>query len=322
MDLKDLRYIRELANHAHFGRAAEALGLTQPALTRRVQAVEAELKVPLFDRHAKGVHLTEFGKLVVERAEELLRSVENLKVEIAGQRNLDVGQVSLGAGPVVAQTIVGEAIGQLIKRHPGIQVSAYVGSVDELTAWLRSGKTDLLMSDVSALTEADDIEIISQLQHVGYFFCRPGHPLLEERVPSIDRILSYPFATVHLTVAIISRFQQALGSRRYAPVLECDSYPILKTVVASSDAVSIASRYAIFDELRSGRLVEVPTAQPAAVTTLGVARMAKRTPSPATQALARELTDRAREVLEWSAKAKPGVSKGRSALRGKRGGTA
>src|SRR5262245_42483589 len=133
MDVRDLRYIRELAAHGNFGRAAEALDLTQPALTRRVQAVEAELHVQLFNRHSKGVDLTEYGKIVVERAEELLRGVQNVKVEIDRLRGLDVGTVSLGAGPVVAQTrIVGEGIAQLIKKSPGIQVSAYVGGPDEL----------------------------------------------------------------------------------------------------------------------------------------------------------------------------------------------
>lgn len=310
MDVRDLRYVSALAEHRNFGRAADALGLTQPALTRRVQAVEAELEVRLFDRHARGVDLTPFGKLVVERAEELLRNVENIKLEVDRMRGLDVGHVSLGAGPVVAQAIVGEAIGELIKRRPGIQVSVYVGSVDELGAWLRSGKTELLMSDVTALANDGDIEIASRFEHLGYFFCRPGHPLLKQRMPSFEEILSYPLATVHLPAGIITRFQEALGTRRFAPVLECDSYPILKTLVASSDAVSIASRYALFEELRSGRLVEIPTEEPAAVTTLGVARLAGRTPSPAAQALAEVLSERAGKVLEWSAKA--GVRAARS----------
>ncbi len=303
MDIRDLQCIRELAQHGNFGRASESLGLTQPALTRRVQALEGELGVSLFDRNPKGVKLTPFGEVVVQRAAELLRGVANVKVELDRLRGLEFGHVSLGAGPVVAQTIVGEAIGELIKRRPGIRVSAYVGSVDELAAWLRSGKTELLISDVTALAKDNDVEIVSRFEHVGYFFCRPGHPLLKQRTPSFRQILSYPIATVHLPPAIVARLEELRGDP-CVPAVECDSYPVLKTVVASSDAVSIASRYAIFEELRSGRLVELRTEEPAAVTALGVARL-KRVPSPAAEELAKELSERARKVLEWSAKASP-----------------
>src|SRR5262245_52089067 len=105
MDVRDLRYIRELAAHGNFGRAAEALELTQPALTRRVQAVEKELQVSLFNRHSKGVTLTDFGKLVVERADELLQGVDGIKIEVDHMRGLHKGIVNLGAGPVVAQIV-------------------------------------------------------------------------------------------------------------------------------------------------------------------------------------------------------------------------
>lgn len=318
MDVRDLRYVRALAQHRNFGRAADALGLTQPALTRRVQAVETELEVRLFDRHPKGVDLTPYGKLVVEHADALLRGVEDIKVEVDRMRGLDAGRVTLGAGPVVAQTIVGEAIGRLVRRHPRIRVSVYVGGFDELPVWLRTERTELLLADVTPLMDDGDIEIISRFEHVGYFFCRPGHPILEHKSPSVKEILSYPFATAHLPLAIFAKFQQALGGQRFSPVVECDSYPVVKNVVAESDAISVASRYAIFDELRSGRLIEIPTKGPAAVTSLGVARLANRLPSPAAVALAQELSKSAQEVLRWSAKAGKGARRRNANARGGR----
>lgn len=303
MDVRDLRYLRALAEHRNFGRAADALGLTQPALTRRVQAVETELEVRLFDRRPKGVELTPFGKLVIERAGDILRGLQNIKTEIDRMVGLDVGAVTLGTGPVVAQTIVGEAVGRLIRAHPQIRVSVFVGGPDELSTWLRDERTDLMIADVTPFGSEPDIEIVSQFEHFGYFFCRPGHPILKSKSPSVQEILSYPFATAHLPGAIFRQFQLALGSDRFSPAVQCDSYPVLKNVVAESDAIGVASRYAIIDELRLGRLTEVPTRGPAVVTALGVARLANREASPAAQALAEELSKSVREVLNWSAKA-------------------
>lgn len=299
MDVRDLRYVRALAEHGNFSRAADALGLTQPALTRRVQALEAELDVRLFDRHAKGVALTPFGTLVVDRAGELLHGVEGIKLELDRMRGLDVGCVNLGAGPVVAQ-IVGEAVGRLLCSHPQLRITVSVDNVNELTTSLRSGKTDMFIGNVSMIAGEKDLEVVSSFEHSGYFFCRPGHPLLKRRSPTLEEVFAYPFVSAHLPHEIAQVFEEALGNRRLEIAVECDNYPVLKKIVASSDAISLASRYAIIDELRSGELVEVPTANPAVVSYFGVVRLANRLPSPAAQALAAELAESGRKVMHWS----------------------
>lgn len=299
MDVRDLRYVGVLAEHGNFSRAADALGLTQPALTRRVQALEAELQVKLFDRHAKGVDLTPYGKIVVERAAELLKGVEGIKVELDGMRGLDVGTVSLGAGPVVAQ-LVGEAVGRLLQKRPRLRINILVDNVNELTTTLRSGKTDMFIGNVSIIAGEKDLEILSSFEHTGYFFCRPGHPILQERPPSLAKIFEYPFVIAHMPREMSEPFEKALGGRRLVAAVECDNYPILKKIVASSDAISMGSRYAMIDELRSGKLVEVPTLDPAVVTNFGVVRLANRTPSPAAQALADELKESISEALRWT----------------------
>jgi DNA-binding transcriptional LysR family regulator len=295
MDVRDLRYIRELAIHANFGRAAEALNLTQPALTRRVQAVEAELGVRLFDRHSKGVVLTKFGRLVVERADGLLQGVEGIKVEVDSLRGLHAGNVNLGAGPVVAQ-IVGEAVGRLLRSHPKLRITVTVDNVNELTTSLRNGKTDMFIGNVSMIAGEKDLEVVSSFEHSGYFFCRPGHPILRHPSPWLPEVFEYPFVSAHLTREMTQIFVDSLGDRRFVISVECDNYPVLKKIVASSDAISLASRYAFTDELRSGELVEVPTANPVVVSFFGVVRLANRTPSPAAEALARELEVSARQV--------------------------
>jgi DNA-binding transcriptional LysR family regulator len=301
MDVRDLRYVHVLAEHGNVSRAADALGLTQPALTRRVQALERELKVRLFDRHPKGVSLTPFGRLLVDRAAGLLQGVQNVRLEIDQMRGLDVGEVNVGAGPVVAQ-IVGDAVGRLLHKHPRLRITVIVDNVNELTNALRSGRTDMFVGNVAMAAAEKDLEIVSSFEHAGYFFCRPGHPILERRDPSLEEIFAYPFASAHLPADIARRFETAL-KRPVAPAVECDSYPVLKNVVAASDAISLASRYAIIDELRSGKLVEVPSTAPAVVASFGVVRLMKRLASPAATALAGELAESASDVLRWAADA-------------------
>jgi DNA-binding transcriptional LysR family regulator len=304
MDMRDLRYLCALAEHGNISRAAEALGLTQPALTRRVQAVEAELNVRLFDRHAKGVTPTSYGDLVVRRSGDLLHGIEGIRHEIDSIRELKKGHVTLGAGAVVAQAIVGEAVAALVRTCPELSVRVLVDSIDNALAALRAGKVELLVGNLTPCRGEPDLEIMHDFEHSGYFICRAGHPILALESPTLDDVFSYPFVSVSIPQPFARTLEEAFG-RRLQLRVECDSYPVLKTVIGASDAISISSRYAVIDELRAGKVVEIPMKGPVAVTRFGVVRMANRTPSPGAMALAAELAESARTVLRWSAEDVP-----------------
>ena len=94
-----LRHLLLLVEYAHFGRAAAALNISQPALTKSIQALEAELGVMLLDRKRGAVVLTAFGELVVQRSRALLNAEEDLLREITLLAGLEIGSLRVALGP-------------------------------------------------------------------------------------------------------------------------------------------------------------------------------------------------------------------------------
>ncbi len=110
-DLRQLRHFVALAEHGHFARAAEAVNLSQPALSRSIQALESQLGCPLLDRHSRGFSLTAHGRLVLEHARRLLAGSRALSNAVSKLGNLQSGELRLGAGPYPAARLVPRALG-------------------------------------------------------------------------------------------------------------------------------------------------------------------------------------------------------------------
>ena len=96
MDVRQLEYFREVAETGSFSRAANRIRISQSALSRQVMLLESELSCQLFERHARGVHLTEVGQLLFERVDFLLRHIANLREEIIDRRGLPTGALHVG----------------------------------------------------------------------------------------------------------------------------------------------------------------------------------------------------------------------------------
>jgi LysR family hydrogen peroxide-inducible transcriptional activator len=104
LTFKQLRYFEALARHGHFGRAAEACAISQPALSMQIKALEDELGAELFERDRRQVRLTSFGEEVALRANEILRSVDELEEYARTSRNGLVGRLRIGVIPTIAPT--------------------------------------------------------------------------------------------------------------------------------------------------------------------------------------------------------------------------
>src|SRR5690348_13665869 len=108
MDLLSLRYFVEIVRHRSVSKAAISLGIVQPALTRRIKLLEEQLGVELLTRHRRGVEPTEAGLLVLERAELMLRTAQQLETEVRSQGAEPVGQVGFAFPPSVGILFVGK----------------------------------------------------------------------------------------------------------------------------------------------------------------------------------------------------------------------
>jgi LysR family transcriptional regulator, hydrogen peroxide-inducible genes activator len=155
--LRQLRYVEALARLGHFGRAAEASSVSQPALSMQVKELEDSLGLALFDRGARAVRLTPFGADFVARARDILRGVE----ELADLARVTQGQLSgrlrLGIIPTIAPYLLPRLIARLAQTHPALDLHVRETITPKLVQDLAEGRLDcaLLALPVSepALTE-------------------------------------------------------------------------------------------------------------------------------------------------------------------------
>ncbi|WP_119154075.1 LysR family transcriptional regulator [Caldimonas tepidiphila] len=160
LNLRELRAFKAIVEHGSLGRAAEALKLTQPALTRILKRLEEQLDVPLFERHAGGMTLTEYGSALEPYASLLLAESENAVRELNAMRGLEKGVVRVGAVSSAVESFLPRAIERLLAQWPGLQVRIVEGLSDELALWLAKGEIDLAIC--FSMPETAELALVSE----------------------------------------------------------------------------------------------------------------------------------------------------------------
>ncbi|MGA4449943.1 LysR family transcriptional regulator [Ectopseudomonas chengduensis] len=251
-DLCQLRHFVALAEHQHFARAAAAVHLSQPALSRSIQALESQLDCTLVDRHSRGVSRTAHGHLVLEHARRLLAGSLALSNAVHQLGNLEAGELRLGAGPYPAARLIPQALGQLLQR-----LKLDIANWLELRDSLLDSAIELFVADIRELQDDAQLHIEPLRVHQGVLFCRPAHPLLQRRNLQLRDLLDFPLAGTQLPQVVERSLGQASGRAQPLSV-QCDNFLVLKRLVADSDVLSMAPWDVIAGEVESGQLALLP----------------------------------------------------------------
>ncbi len=140
--LKQLRYFDVLARHCHFGRAAEASAISQPALSMQIRELEEALGGVLLERGARQVRLTKFGEEVAQRARDILRSVDELGDFARASRDRLDGRLRIGMIPTIAPYLLPTVIGNLSRMHPELDIHIRETVTPKLIQDLADGRLD------------------------------------------------------------------------------------------------------------------------------------------------------------------------------------
>jgi LysR family hydrogen peroxide-inducible transcriptional activator len=140
--LKQFRYFDQLARHGHFGRAAEACGISQPALSVQIKELEQELGAVLFERGARQARLTGFGEEFAGRVRDILRAVDELGDMARASGNTLSGRLRIGVIPTVAPYLLPTIISGLGQSHPALELHVRETVTPKLIAELEEGRLD------------------------------------------------------------------------------------------------------------------------------------------------------------------------------------
>lgn len=142
LTLRQLRYFQALARHGHFGRAADACAISQPALSLQIKELETALGTALFERGARQIRLTRFGVEFAARVQDILRSVDELGDLARGVRDRLAGRLRIGIIPTIAPYLLPTIICNLTREHPDIDLHVRETLTQTLIHELQEGRID------------------------------------------------------------------------------------------------------------------------------------------------------------------------------------
>lgn len=308
IELRQLRHLLALDRFRSFARAAEAIGLTQPALTRSIQTLEDGIGTRLFDRDHSRVEPTLAGALLIREAREVLDRAADMERTMRRIVDVRAGRLRIGAGPLAADGSVGIAVGRMLERHPEVRISVAIADWPQLTDRVLSGDIEFAVAEISLASDEPRLKVDALPQHRCRWFCRPGHPLTTRARITTDDLRRFPFAapTVPARLAdVIGRWPAddslAEAGEIRTTELHTSSLKMIRQVVRQSDAVSLALPAQLRSDVARGLFVELDVDGPAAYTNYGIIRLAHRTLSPAAELFVGLLLEAEREISEESA---------------------
>ena len=288
LNLQRLSHFLAVVDSGSLGRASRVVKLSQPALTKSIRKLESELGFALFDR-AGSLELTGLGREFLDRARHLVGQAGDLEREICLLRGGQIGTLKVACGATMAETHLAPALATLVQRHSGLRVEARVGDFRELPALLRSRQIDLGIGEYSAIELESDLKILPLPPQDVVFVCRPGHPLDRRpgRLVTLAEFFAYPLVATGLPDWAVRWLRQHHPEKAGSESLTvtCNHFPLLKTVIARTDAVSGMPEGVARPELEAGTLIRIRLESPPLVNQAGIIHLNDRTLSPAARLL-------------------------------------
>jgi len=257
-----MRHVLVLAELGSFARAAVVLRLSQSALSRSIQVVERQVGAALFLRSAAGVVPTDIGRVLAQRARQVVQLAEEIEQEVLSNRTLQTGQLCVGTGPYPIETIITPALTRFISTHPLISVRLQLADWDVLLPRLRAREMDFFVAEISTLQREPDLIVEPMSAHTLYFVGRRDHPLARRAgVKPVDTF-AFPFAAParippRLLAPMLSAKTKSADAATFArpfPSIECNVVSAVKRVVEGSDALTALTVSCMATELQGGSL--------------------------------------------------------------------
>jgi DNA-binding transcriptional LysR family regulator len=158
MELRDIQYFAVVAEHRHLGRAAEALGLSTPALSKSLRRLEQSIQAKLVKRTPKGVELTAEGSALLLHVNKLRMSLHDAARAVADLSHGRVGHLRIGANTGLIDELVAAAGTDLFTRAPNVTMTVTTGNNDVLVPGLRTGTLDLILSAIPRVPFDDIVQ--------------------------------------------------------------------------------------------------------------------------------------------------------------------
>jgi len=253
-----LQVFHAVAEHLSFTKAAEALFMTQPAVTFQIRQLEDHFNTRLFDRTHNRISLTAAGEQVLYFADRIFEIYAEMEHSIRDLTGEISGALTIGASTTIAEYMLPTLLGDFKEKYPEVTIHLKVANSDGIVSLVESNAIDLGVVESSVANKNLVVEVCKRDHLMG--IVPPGHPLAKETSVKFARLLEYPFicreegsGTRGVIGEYLDQLPECEGALKVA--MELGSPEAVKGAVEAGMGVSVVSRATIQKELRLGTLV-------------------------------------------------------------------
>jgi LysR family transcriptional regulator, regulator for genes of the gallate degradation pathway len=242
MDLRLLRYFAACVEMKTMHAAADAVNVSQPALSKAIQNLETELGVKLLDRCPRGVIPTPYGETLFRYAKMMDSEMRRALAEIDAMRGMTRGTIVLGVLPTMCATLT-EVFAAVMERHSGLRLKLKVGFSSELTSALLEGEIDLAVTLLPAEIAPLGLAFEPLIPTGPVVVVRKEHPLAKLKQPSLKQLTEYPwlipdYPSTHR--AIINRAFIDAGVAPPAATIDASTVIFFGPLIRQTDIITVA----------------------------------------------------------------------------------
>ena len=258
LKLQHLRCVEAIAAQGSLLKASAALGLTQPALSKSLREAEAIVGKALFERHARGVRLTDAGRAFRESARRIVAEIRRLDDTLDGLGGR--GALALGVLPVAASGVLPGALTRLKAAEPALRVRLEQGRTEELLPLLAAGELDLVVGRLYEPAAPDAFAREKMWTEPMSILARAGHPLFAAREVDAEALRPFDFVLPTITQRVgqeIERILADLGLEA-STAFRSSSYGFIREMLLGGDCVAIMPKLMMVGDLLRGALKLAP----------------------------------------------------------------
>jgi DNA-binding transcriptional LysR family regulator len=258
-----LQVFHAVAKHLSFTKAAEALFMTQPAVTFQIKQLEEHFNTRLFERGHGQISLTEAGRVVFDYAERILGLSNELDARLKDMTGQVTGPLLIGASMTIAEYLLPQVLGEFNARYPGVVPRLLVANSETVQNQVAEHSLDIGFIESDSLLPSLVTEILCEDELL--VVCAPSHPLAKLKSIAPSLLAQHAYISREPgsgTREVSDHYLQKIGivPDSLQPVMELGSPEALKGLVATGRGFAIMSRATVVKETQLGQLVGVPLA--------------------------------------------------------------
>lgn len=260
-----LEHFKYVADFQNISLAAKALELSQPALSRSLKLLEQEYGVPLFERQARGVTLTDAGKILYTRIEKIELELAYAKQELAQIKSKERTMINIGAGPAWA-VYLPTALRKLSHERPDINISIISNTIDVLLPKISNGELDIALGGDDKFDEKSyqDLAFLPLTQIDTNVVVHHTHPLAQISKPDLMSMHLFPWVSLtkgEKTLKQLNLFFQRKNLRQISFQMDTDVIDYALDMLVHERAIMCSTRQ-MFSRLPKGEFVSLELGEP------------------------------------------------------------